>query len=315
MKIEKAILPPKWSHALLKFFVKKHFWEEIEGDMEEVFQDNLDKHAIKKANRMYFLEVLKLLKPIIIRKIEGTQKLNNYGMLKNNFKIAIRNLLRHKGYSAINILGLSTSMAISMLIIIFIIDQGRMDEHNPAADRIFRVITEFDDVVRERITPFGTSPYEFNQTVQYNLDVVEDASQIISGAGIVKYENKSFSYSGLYVSPNFIDFFAFELLNGNKQTALKNIKSVVLSSEWALKLFASQEPIGQLIEVNDLGTFTVTGIIDNKDLNSHLNFDLLLPRQIFTQQETNKVLLTDWEGGSKRFYNYFKLDNATSAGS
>jgi len=306
--------PPKWSHALLKFFVKKRFWEEIEGDMEEVFQDNLENHSVKRANRMYFLEVLKLLRPIIIRKIEGTQKLNNYGMLKNNIKIAIRSLIKQKGYTAINILGLSTSMAISMLIIIFIIDQGRMDEHNPAADRIYRVITEFDDAARDRVTPFGTSPYEFNQTVQFNLDVVEDAAQIISGAGVVTYDNKSFGYSGLHVSSNFIDFFAFDLIKGDKKIALKDINAVVLSSELALKLFADQDALGQLIEINDLGTFKVTGIIDNKNLNSHMSFDLLLPRQVFTQQETNKVLLSDWEGGSKRFYNYFRLDNSTSAG-
>ena len=76
------ISPPKWPLRFLRFFVKKDYLEEIEGDMEEVFYENLESHSIKKSKRKYAGEVLKLLRPIIIRNIEDTPHLIHYSLKK-----------------------------------------------------------------------------------------------------------------------------------------------------------------------------------------------------------------------------------------
>ncbi len=304
--------PPKWPLLVLRFFVKKDYLEEIEGDMEEIFQDNLEVYSIKKARRKYSWEVLKLLRPVLTRPLEGTQKLNNYGMIKNNFKIALRNLIKQKEYSGINIFGLTISMAISMVIILFLLDQDRMDEHNPNAERIYRVVTEYKDEVKNRVYTYATSPYEIKQVLQFNVDAVEDASQIIKGGGSVKYEDNVFSFNGLFVSPNFLNFFDFELLLGNEREALQDANSIILTKRLATKLFGNEEPIGKLVSVNDLGTYSVGGIIDDDSRNSHIQFDLLLPNQAFIDVDINNILLTEWEVGYKYFYNYVKIAEGRS---
>ena len=78
------IRPPKWPLAFLKFFVRKDYLEEIEGDMEEVFQDTLEHHSLPKANRIYAWEMLKLFRPTLIKRLSGTQKLTQYGMIVSN---------------------------------------------------------------------------------------------------------------------------------------------------------------------------------------------------------------------------------------
>ena len=304
--------PPKWPLTMLRIFIKKDYLEEVEGDMEEVFQDNLELYPIKKAKRKYLWDVLKLLRPVLTRKLDGTQKLNYYGMIKNSLKIALRNLIKQKEYSAINVLGLTVSMAISMIIILFLIDQDRMDEHNPLADRIYRITTEYDDEAKGRIVSSASTPYELGQLIEFNLDQTDEISQLMRSGGNVKFGDNVFNYNGLFVSPNFLSFFDFELLDGDND-ALSNINSVVLSKELAEKLFSEEDPIGQIVTIDGDGTFSVTGIIDKDSRKSHLDFDLLLSSQIYLDNPANKIFLTSWEVGYKHFYNYVRLEEGIAS--
>lgn len=233
-------------------------------------------------------------------------------MIKNNLRIAFRSLIKQKEYSAINIFGLTVSMAVSMIIILFLIDQDQMDEHNPDADRIYRVLTEYDDDVKERVVALATSPFELRQLVEFNVDQVEETSQLVRGGGNVKFGEDAFNYGGLYVSSNFLNFFDFELEKGDKNNALQNVNSVILSAELAKKLFRNQEPIGQLVELDQHGSFSVTGIIDKTLVRSHLDFDLLIREEMFSSVSSNEILLTNWEASSKNFYNYIKLKEGDS---
>lgn len=81
------LVPPKWPLKLLRSFVKKEYLEEIEGDMEEVFRDNLSMYSGKRAGQKYFWEVLNLLRPALIENVKGTYQLNQYGMLKTILKL------------------------------------------------------------------------------------------------------------------------------------------------------------------------------------------------------------------------------------
>src|SRR5688572_1812621 len=95
--------PPKWPLKFLRFFVRKEYHEEIEGDMEEIFRENVQQHSLTRAKRIYTSEMLKLLRPILLKNIKDTPTLIPSAMLKNYFKIAWRNLIKKKAYSVINI--------------------------------------------------------------------------------------------------------------------------------------------------------------------------------------------------------------------
>lgn len=303
---------PSFAYRLFRWFCSDSLFEELEGDLEESFLVNKEKYGLKKARSIYTKEILKMIRPSIIKKISGTQKLNHYGMFKTNLKIAFRNLIKQKEYTLINLLGLSTSLAVSMLIILFLIDQDRMDEHNPNSSRIYRVLTEYNDLAKERERAYATSPFEFEQLLPYNVSEVDESSQIIKASGNVQFDESSFSFSGLYVSPNFLSFFDFPLEKGNTKNALDNSNGVVLSKVLAAKLFREEDPIGKLVVINDLGSFSVTGIVDSKKVKSHLDFDLLIPKHAYEGQELNKAVMEDWVSGSRKFYNYIKLEQGAS---
>ena len=88
------IAPPKWPLKILRFFVKKEYLEEIEGDMEELFYDNAEQLSLPKAKRIYTWEMLKLLRPVLMQNMTFFQTLTQYAMFRNYFKIAVRNLRR-----------------------------------------------------------------------------------------------------------------------------------------------------------------------------------------------------------------------------
>ena len=139
------ISPHKWPLRLLRFFVKKDYLEEIEGDMEEVFYENLEAHSIKKSKIKYMREVLKLLRPVIIKNIEDIPRLIHYSMLKNNLIIALRFLKREKTFASINILGLAAGMAITLLIIQYARFELSYENTHKKADRIVRITTDYLD--------------------------------------------------------------------------------------------------------------------------------------------------------------------------
>src|SRR5688572_21193446 len=93
------ICPPEWPLKFLRFFVKKEYVEEIEGDMEEIFYTNVEQLSHRKAKRIYAWEMLKLLRPILLKNLKQSPTFNQYAMYKNYFKIAWRNLIKKKAYS------------------------------------------------------------------------------------------------------------------------------------------------------------------------------------------------------------------------
>src|SRR5882762_4302741 len=111
--------PPAWPLKLLRFFVKKEYLEEIEGDMEELFRDHVERVSLKSAKQMYTRETLRLLRPILIKNLEGVEKLNQFGMFKNYMKISLRGLLKNPVNSFINVFGLAVAIGICVFAYAF----------------------------------------------------------------------------------------------------------------------------------------------------------------------------------------------------
>src|SRR5882672_6830521 len=113
------IKPPQWPLKIFRFLVKREYLEEIEGDMEELFRDNAEQLSYRTARRKYVWETLKLLRPILIKNLEGVERLNQYGMFKNYFKVSIRGLLKNPLNSFINIVGLAVAIGVCVFAYTF----------------------------------------------------------------------------------------------------------------------------------------------------------------------------------------------------
>jgi putative ABC transport system permease protein len=231
-------------------------------------------------------------------------------MLTNYIKIAIRNLLKNKGFTFINIFGLATSMSICLLIILFIIDQDKKDEYHADSKYIYRVLTNYENAEKGRTQAFATSPYELGDLLIFNQKGIESNSQIVKTAGNIKFDNRLFNYNGLFVSPNFLEFFHYDLLNGEKINALSQHNSAVISKALAINLFGKKDAINQLVNING-ESFKVTGVIDNELVKSHIEFDVLLSIDSYLNNLDNSIVIKNWDKGSKIFYNYVTLKKDT----
>ena len=175
-------------------------------------------------------------------------------MIKSYFKIAFRNLLRHKSYSVINIFGLAAGIACCLLILIFVQQEISYDRHFENADRIYRVAAERSFADRSELhakTPrslIESLAKDYPEIVQTTRLSQERAERIVARVG----ENSFHETTFYYADANFFDLFSLPLISGNPATALSEPNTIVLSRKTAEKYFPDTDPIGQTILIRTL---------------------------------------------------------------
>src|SRR5690242_11964504 len=108
------IMPPQWPLKVMRFFLKKEYLEEIEGDMEELFYDNVEQLSVPQANRIYTGEMLKLMRPALLKNFESIENLIQHGMIRNYLKVSFRGLMKNPLNSSINLIGLAVAIGIAI---------------------------------------------------------------------------------------------------------------------------------------------------------------------------------------------------------
>jgi putative ABC transport system permease protein len=224
-------------------------------------------------------------------------------MLENYFKIAIRNIKKHKFYSAINISGLVIGMACCLLIFVYVKDELSYDRFHHNVDNMYRVGLHGKIAGQEIYTTNSCLP--LGPTMQDEIPGVESMTRLNPfgrNRGVVfKYEEKIFSEFNIhYADSNFFEFFSFELVAGDKATALKEPNSVVITEALAKKYFDS-EPLGKMLVIgNGNEAFKVTGIAKEAPGNSHLKFSALL--SFATILDGPNQIFAGWTGNSLQTY-------------
>ncbi|HMR56468.1 MAG TPA: ABC transporter permease [Cyclobacteriaceae bacterium] len=220
-------------------------------------------------------------------------------MFRNYIKTAIRSLLRHKFFSAINIFSLTVGMLVCMGIIMLVADQLTYDRHNSKRDRIYRVITYGVDKngVIDDPQPNAASPAPLKQELLDNYTGNEEVVRVMRGFGNgwleLENQNVNIPLAGFFADAEVLSFFEYELQYGDAATALKEPYSVVLTRAAANKLFKEENPVGQTITVGDIGTYTVTGILKETKNKSHIVFEALASMSTVSSLPS-KEMLADW---------------------
>ncbi|HID29144.1 MAG TPA: hypothetical protein EYP19_03970 [Desulfobacterales bacterium] len=232
-------------------------------------------------------------------------------MFKNYLKIAIRNLVRHKIYSFINVFGLAVGIAFCILTFLFVRHEWTYDAFHENADSIYRVISfaELDG----KAQAFAISPAPMAPALIQESPGVKRAVRFKKMGGVVNYKDKSFNERILLMDPSFFQVFSFPLLKGNPATVLNNKNSIVISAEVARKYFGHEDPLGKSVSVRTDGYYTsrigfqdfiVRGVVRKAPENSSIQFDFLLP---FTNYTECKGYSDDWGRGDT--YTYIQLSD------
>jgi putative ABC transport system permease protein len=199
-------------------------------------------------------------------------------MFKNYFNVAIRNILKHKFFSAINILGMTIGVAACLLLILYVTDELSYDRFHARADRIYQVGLH-GKIAGQDIRTANTCPPMAAALVTEIVEV-ESATRVTPyfGRPAVKYAEKVLTEENVfYVDSNFFEFFSFVLKEGDVKTALKEPNTIVLTEDIEKKYFGSESGVGKLMVIGDDNkTFKVTGIAGNPPANSHFRFNMLV---------------------------------------
>ncbi|MCP5103155.1 MAG: FtsX-like permease family protein, partial [bacterium] len=234
-------------------------------------------------------------------------------MFKSYLKTALRNIVRHKGYSFINIFGLAVGMAVCILILLWVRQELGFDRFHHNADDIYRVnkIWRKGETAHQAITPAPLAP-----ALKENFPGIIETARF-SGTGIWLLRNGDrafYEQGGVFTDPTVFNMFTFPLVKGNPETALANPFSMVLTETMAAKYFGGQNPVGKTVRVDNLYDFSVTGVMKDIPRDSHLQFDFLVPfahvGRPGLQARFSQPTLADWHNNA--FYSYVLLKKGVS---
>ncbi len=196
-------------------------------------------------------------------------------MIKNYIRIAFRNLFKHRGFSLINIIGLTVGLTCCFLILLFVRDELSYDKYNINADRIYRVnlhgrISDSDFNLAVSCAPIGP-------TLKNEIPEVQNFTRLFkAGIPVIRYKDKVFSEDRFFwADSTFFEVFTLPFIKGNPQTALVKPNSVIITESMAKKYFGNDNPVGKLLNMDNRIDYMVTGVIEDIPRNSHFHFDFL----------------------------------------
>ncbi len=196
-------------------------------------------------------------------------------MIKNYFKIALRNLMRNKGFSTINILGLAIGMASAILILLWIQNEMSHDRFHKKGDRIY--VANNRDKFNGELQAWATTPKILGPTIKAEYPDVEDVVRLTDADFLFTVGDKHLNVHGFFTDSGFLNTFSFPLLKGNAGTALKENYHIVITQKLSKKLFGDEDPMGKIIRLDSNANFTVSGILKDLPNNTKFDFEYLLP--------------------------------------
>lgn len=235
-------------------------------------------------------------------------------MLKSIVVTALRNFLRNRTFSVINLVGLSVSMSLALLIISVIQEQFTFDDFHVDADRIYRINTRAlrTDGGEE---PYASVPYPLGKVLEEEYSFAESVVRINRNLnGDATAGTTTVPVSGLLADPTMLKVFNFPLSSGDAASVLSQPNNIVLTFETSVRLFGNQDPMGKAVSIPGYGEFIVTGVLRPFEGRTHFEFDVLGSTALLPRLEKDRAIESTVESWTNYYgsYVYFKLREGRS---
>lgn len=286
--------PPRLGQWLLRILISRRLFDEIEGDLRELFHLRVERSGLFKAKLFYCLDTLTSVRNLLLHRDYKSKKTTN--MFRSNLRIAFRNFVKHKSYSLINVAGLSLGITCCLLITNFIKDDVTFDQFHKNVDNIYLLKSEqfFGDdkyIGSHSSIPLGPGIHQNLPEIEGYARLYSEIREVRSGedkpAGIVE--------TAYRVDPSFLSIFDFPIISGATATdALASPTSIAITKSMALRHFGNYDVVGKNIQVNinnEWKLFQIKAVLKNVPVNSTFKFDFLVP----TDWEAQAGLAKRWD--------------------
>ena len=216
-------------------------------------------------------------------------------MLKNYFKIAIRNLMRNKIFSLTNLIGLSLGCTCTIFILLWVYDELTYDKFHNNYSEIYQVLANRD--YNNQIFTDKNMVFPLATSLEQELPEVEKAvMSSYAESHILAFGDTKQRKEGMTVSEDFFEMFTWQFIEGNGQVALQDASSIVLTESAAKSLFGQEDPLHKTIKIDNNNEFTVTAILKDVPGNSTFQFDYI---HLFNYSDENlQRAMTNWTNSS-----------------
>ncbi len=214
--------------------------------------------------------------------------------MMNIIKSAFQSFYNFKIYTSINLFGLILGLSCSTVIFLYVSFEYSFDNFHKDNDRIFRVNEISTNPKNRTISPSIRMPY--GPALKAEISMIEDVLRIRNNwhVNTLRYEDKQIAIKkAIFADSNLFSFFSFEILSGNPKQFLEIKNSIVLTKEIAKRIFGDKNPLGKLIEY-DNNSYTITGVVEDVPLNSHIKFDAVFPMENLIDMPD---VIVGWDGG------------------
>lgn len=317
MKIDpQHIAPPQLGTYLLRRIYGRELFDEIEGDMLEIYADRLESHGKLYASFHYMMDALKSLRNYDLRKNNNTTQNNSIAMFRNYFKITLRTITKNKVYSALNIMGLALGIAAFIFILQYVTYENSYDKFHTDHENIYRVRYKVYRGEELNIDCAAAVP-RVGPFMKEKMTEVVDFARAFPVSGVMSTNNNQFRENRIHVTdPAFLEIFDYPLIQGDAQSALSEPNKVVITEEMAMKYFGTTDVIGRPITFNSWFEMSlqVSGVSINVPNNSHFKYDFLISYETLnnrTRDEETGRVPSEEQWGWYDFNTYVLLRDGT----
>lgn len=276
--------PPKLASKLLLSFLREDLAEDVSGDLEERFYNNLRDKSAFRSRLQYWYEVIHYLRPFAFKKSTSYPS-NHSAMIKSYLKTGWRSLIRQKMYSFIKIGGFALGIAACLLISLYINDELSFDKFYKNGKNIYRVYeisTEEGDL--EKYVWFEAP---FARALKEDYPEIEKAGRYNSselfgaGANQIRRDDETentYEERFVYADQELIEILEVPMVFGSLEHCLDQPQSMVITRSKAEKYFGKENPVGKLMVVNDdiQHPYSIGGVIEDFSHHSHIQFDFII---------------------------------------
>lgn len=261
--------PPRFAQWLISKILTDYNKWAILGDLEEEFFEIFEEKGLQHARWFYVKYLFKTIPHGLIHYIYWGST-----MFRSYLKIAVRNLIRNKGYSLINILSLAIGMACAMVIFLYVNFETTYDNFHQDLERKFRVMTKSVTATETSVSSRTAGP--IGPTFLKDYPQVESYTRILPlSNGLVRFENKMFYEERIFADSELFEMFSVDFIRGTKEKVLERPNTCVLTERVSKKYFGNDNPIGKILLINNR-EYEVNGIIVDSPQNTHYQFHVIM---------------------------------------